>query len=256
MVGIVAVDIGNSSIKLALAGQSEQGICRLEDGFAANEIAEFVSASGSKNLRWFVCSVNRQAYQKLVTAVESLYPDSTIVELTHEHVPLKINIDEPSKAGIDRLVAAWAARGSFEDDTLIVVDAGTAVTVDVVQKDQFSGGLIFPGPTTSLAALGSQAEALPDLANSWNEFADHDMQNIDIGKDSEPAILLGVHQHFFCGLQSLVNRLALQHPGSKVICTGGILNRCRGLVDSEWIFVESLVLDGVSSIARLQTSDK
>ena len=56
-------------------------------------------------------------------------------------------MDEPAKVGIDRLLNVFAASALVKPgEPAIVVDAGSAVTVDLLHEDgSFAGGAIFPG---------------------------------------------------------------------------------------------------------------
>ena len=80
--------------------------------------------------------------------------DCPIRQLTYRDVPLTIRVDEPARVGIDRLLAALAAdRLRQRDRAAIVVDLGTAITVDLVDADgAFAGGAILPGIATSARA--------------------------------------------------------------------------------------------------------
>jgi len=255
MVNAVAVDVGNSSIKLAVSKQDRLQIARLGENFASEDIASFVSHQKVTNPHFFVCSVNLLTASRFEAAANKAFPDSTLTLIDHTAISLEIDVDMDT-VGIDRLVAAWAARERNPETDLIVVDAGTAVTVDLVRNNRFCGGLIFPGPTTSFEALAAQTDALPDLSNMWKDVATVGVDKIQIGKNTRAAILAGVHQHFICGLETLVNRLQTQHTDGKVICTGGILKSCTECLPDEWNYVEGLVLNGILSIARRQASDE
>jgi type III pantothenate kinase len=76
------------------------------------------------------------------------------------HCPLQIEYDDPTSLGMDRWVGALAALRAFGD--AIVVDCGTALTVNVVRRDgRFLGGAIAPGATTMARGLAMRAPALP-----------------------------------------------------------------------------------------------
>jgi type III pantothenate kinase len=74
--------------------------------------------------------------------------------------PFEILVERPSKTGPDRLAAAAGvvAAGGRE---AIIVDAGTAITVDVLSKKGFLGGAIFPGTGLLYRALRDGTAALP-----------------------------------------------------------------------------------------------
>jgi len=68
--------------------------------------------------------------------------------------PLKLEVEEPKKVGADRLAAALAAHRRC--GAAVVVDFGTAVTVDAVTADgRFLGGAILPGPELCARALSA-----------------------------------------------------------------------------------------------------
>ena len=66
---------------------------------------------------------------------------------------LNIKVDNPKSVGGDRIVAAVAAAAQFEGP-IIVIDMGTATTLDIVDRDgSYTGGVILPGVMVSLNAL-------------------------------------------------------------------------------------------------------
>ena len=81
----------------------------------------------------------------------------------HADLPLAVALDEPHRVGIDRLAAAAAASlVKPAGRPAVVVDCGTAVTVDMLAADgRFLGGAILPGPSLMARALadGTSKEA-------------------------------------------------------------------------------------------------
>ena len=72
-------------------------------------------------------------------------------------------MDEPRAVGKDRLVDAAYAAANFPLP-VITVDLGTATTFNVVDKDRvFRGGVICPGLSTGLRALGERCAQLPQV---------------------------------------------------------------------------------------------
>ena len=75
---------------------------------------------------------------------------------------LAILTDNPREVGADRIANAVAARHLFPGEASVVVDFGTAITVDAISaRGEYLGGAIFPGIDISLDALFSRAAALP-----------------------------------------------------------------------------------------------
>src|SRR4029079_14715880 len=76
-------------------------------------------------------------------------------------VPVRTALVRADTTGVDRLLGAWAA-WSIYGAPVVVVDLGTAPTVDAGDADGFSlGGAILPGPTASIDVLVARAPRLP-----------------------------------------------------------------------------------------------
>ncbi|HVT27795.1 MAG TPA: type III pantothenate kinase, partial [Lacipirellulaceae bacterium] len=160
---LVAVDVGNSRIKIGIfdrvAGSAltqpvevfELQIAGRSGRFNATELDLWCNGNVVAGSKWLVGSVHRAAAQQLISTVTNWARRSKfncpIRLLTYADVPLSIRVDEPARVGIDRLLAAFAAnRLRQKDRAAIIVDLGTAITVDLLESDgAFAGGAILPG---------------------------------------------------------------------------------------------------------------
>ena len=78
-------------------------------------------------------------------------------------MPVRTALVRADQTGVDRLLGAWTA-WSIYGAPVIVVDLGTATTVDVVDADGFFvGGAILPGAVVALDALIAHAPRLPRI---------------------------------------------------------------------------------------------
>ena len=110
-------------------------------------------------------------------------------------------VDRPEEVGADRLVNTVAAHDRYKGP-LIVVDFGTATTLDVVDGDgNYCGGVIAPGINLSLAALHMAAAKLPSVRISRTERV--------IGKDTVSCMQSGI----YWGYIGLVEGLVGAHQG-------------------------------------------
>jgi pantothenate kinase type III len=145
-------------------------------------------------------------------------------------------------AGMDRLangVAAWArARRACA-----VVDAGTALTVDVVdRRGDFVGGLIAPGPSLQARSLHEHTALLPEIAPRRAGRA--------IGRDTTEAIAAGIH----LGLAGLVKEALARvrrelGTRPRVYGTGGAIALLSDLVDE---VIPALTLEGIAISASTE----
>jgi type III pantothenate kinase len=146
------------------------------------------------------------------------------LEATAETVPIPIRIERPSEAGADRLVNAFAA-GRLYGTPAIVVDFGTATTLDVVAADgAYVGGAIAAGLQLGLDALASQTARLPRI-----ELGEPDHV---IGRDTVSAMQAGAVIGHIGLANELIHRtraeLAAQSPDRSrihVVLTGGLSNQ-------------------------------
>jgi len=129
-------------------------------------------------------------------------------------LPIKVLTDTPAETGVDRVLNVAAA---FEQmgKACVVVDVGTAVTVDLCNDDgDFLGGAIAPGAQTQLDALHEKTAKLPrvELAAPKNP----------IGKTTAEAIQLGVYHGIRGMVKELVESYATeQGTWPDLIATGG-----------------------------------
>ncbi len=122
----------------------------------------------------------------------------------------------PAEIGADRIANAIAAR-ELHGAPAIVVDIGTAITFDCVSADgAYLGGVIFPGPRLSCAALAEGTGLLP-LVEPWAP------PNV-IGRSTAHAIRSGAIHGTRALIRGLLGELRREMGGRpKVVFTGGQL---------------------------------
>lgn len=156
-------------------------------------------------------------------------------------VPMQNLYERPAEVGADRLVGAYAARRLLPgEQSLMVVDFGTALTFDCINKDAYLGGLIFPGPDTALAALAKNTAKLP--------HAGFEVETSDPApcRDTATSIRHGIVFGYACLVEGLVERLARQMPGRvHVLATGGLAREMARLVRVFNSVEPVLLLDGL-----------
>jgi type III pantothenate kinase len=127
--------------------------------------------------------------------------------------PFAIAIDRPQSVGIDRLanVAGMHGLGIRRG---IAVDAGTAITIDVLRDGRFEGGLIVPGFAAMLGALATGTALLPRVA--WRAEVPL------VGRDTRAALRAGAYHTLRAGVAGIVTQLLGDlGPRARVVVTGG-----------------------------------
>jgi type III pantothenate kinase len=179
------------------------------------------------------------AVARAVARVTGLYP---IVVNHRTPMPIEIAVRWPARVGTDRLCAACGALGPRGRDA-IVIDAGSAITVNLVRNRVFLGGVIMPGPATSLFAMHEFTAQLPSL-----DIEAPAPSRID---DTESAMRWGALLSAAGGVRLAVGMLderCRRHP--KRVLTGGHAGRIGRWLPSTWQRVPDLTLLGLARIAR------
>ena len=209
MSSLVAVDIGNSSIKLGWFPEGESRtelpparvLTFMEDELESprwNAFCEMIDSQA----HWVIASVHQQACQRLTAAVVANCPVAKVTVLCNSMLPMDTDIEAVDSVGTDRLLAALAVR-SLEPTACpaIVIDSGTAVTVDVVNgQGAFAGGVIMPGSALIARALNDGTAQLPQIV------LDKDTAPEPIGGNTQDAIAAGI----YWGLVGSINELVKQ----------------------------------------------
>jgi type III pantothenate kinase len=132
-------------------------------------------------------------------------------------IPIAHALDDASTTGQDRLLCALAA-WSRAKQACVIVDAGTAITIDFVDGEgTFRGGVIAPGLAMMLAALHQQTSALPKL-----EVHIPDAARGPFGLDTRHAMQLGVVNAARGLVRHTVETYAERYGGyPQIVATGG-----------------------------------
>jgi type III pantothenate kinase len=166
---ILAIDSGNSRIKWAFAaeqknqhqGAAEQGSDALAAAFAALPAPDKIIVSNV---------AGEAAAQRIRAACAQWNAPIEFIAAQAEQCGVRNRYEHPAQLGSDRwaaLIAAWHQ----QRDACLVVNCGTAVTVDALSSEgEFLGGLILPGLDMMRRSLVSGTAQLSDASGVWQKF--------------------------------------------------------------------------------------
>jgi type III pantothenate kinase len=156
---------------------------------------------------------------------------------------IEIRVQKPAEVGADRLVNAIGAHAAYPG-SLIVIDSGTATTIDVVCSDgAFVGGIIAPGIHLSVEALHSAAAKLPRVALRKPDRI--------IGTDTVTAIQSGVFWGYISLIEGMIARIKAERKGHHtVVATGGIVPLFHDSISTIDHFDPDITLRGLLEIYR------
>ena len=216
---VALFDVGNTNTHIGLANQ-HRVLRRMEiptegwqSGKAQKAAASFIQSRMLEGL--VVCSVVPAVTPRLVRLATDLL-GLPWLELNSKTVRgIGLDYPRPESIGADRLANAVAVKKHFGSPA-VVVDFGTAVTLDVVDgRGNYVGGIIAPGLSAMTEYLHQKTALLPKI----------ELRPVTavIGKNTEEAMRIGA-VHGYRGLvKELVQQLqrALHCRRLPVVATGG-----------------------------------
>ncbi|NOQ24054.1 MAG: type III pantothenate kinase [Bacteroidales bacterium] len=207
----LTIDIGNSRIKFAVFNNDKIVDIITKTAFSISDITNILFT-----------------YPKIKFAILSTVKniESTIISYLKSNLSFFIYLDENSKIpienlyqtkstlGKDRLAAIIGANNIFPDTSVLVIDAGTAITFDFINKNkQYLGGTISPGLEMRFKALNYFTNKLP-LLNKNEDF------NL-IAVNTVKAIISGVQNGMIFEIEGYIDNLKNKYDDLKIILTGG-----------------------------------
>ncbi len=156
-------------------------------------------------------------------------------------IPVKNLYGSPATLGCDRLAAVVGANAIFPETSVLVIDIGSAVTIDFINhKGEFRGGNISPGMMMRYRALNEFTANLPlEFPNDNHEF---------MGSDTPGAIISGVQNGIILELEGYIRRFSEKEQGLKVIFTGGDAAFFAEKICFQVVTDQNLTLKGLNRI--------
>ena len=151
---------------------------------------------------------------KLAIALKKFLNLEPLVLGQNKKIPIRNRYKKPEEVGIDRLLNAYSGLKLY-GKPLIIVDLGTAITFDIVNKfGEYEGGAIFPGIQASIEALFSKTAKLPKVNLKKAE-------NI-IGKTTIESIKSGLFYGYISLIEGMIQKISKEsRENYTVILTGG-----------------------------------
>jgi type III pantothenate kinase len=242
---VLIVDVGNTNIVCALfEGDSITAVYRFEtkaDRSPEDYHNEFQAAITGYCA--FTCVAIGSVVPEVgdtIKAMFSEYTDAKVYEINGlSPIGLSYATDNPAKVGADLVANALAAWKLYETNT-IVVDLGTATTIQLISDSGFYAGVaIIPGLKTAAAHLFDHAALLSEVKLEAPPFV--------LGNNTHDALLTGIVRGHALMIQAFVESIRREYPAyapSRVILTGGLAQLINDLVPKDYILDSRLTLKG------------
>lgn len=230
----LVVDYGNSAAKVGIF--DHQNLLQKSAFTSAAELCNFLKQSSAENL--IISSVKEDA--QLVVQ----WAERTKQKFILDHslpLPVKNLYATPDTLGVDRLAGVCGAQQLFPFQNCLVIDAGTCITYDFIDKGgSYHGGSISPGLTMRFQAVHTFTAKLPLVSAK---------ENINlIGNSTETSIQSGVVNGLLTEIEGIISRYREKFEGLRVILCGGDSRFFENQLKASIFASPELVLIGLNSI--------
>lgn len=247
---LMEIDCGNSSAKWRLVSKSDvvaRGVFSYDNDFSIllGSLPLAVEELAGCRVVSVAPETVRLSLEQSWGALSSAPIQFAVVE--KECAGVRCGYDDVQQMGADRWSALLGATKLVEG-ACIVVDAGTALTVDVLDADyQHQGGYILPGLEMMLTALKEKtaipSERIPALDR---------LGNIQPGRETRAAVANAATLSCSSFISEVV---AMSDSGTKLILTGGLSDVLASVLKGPIIRAPELVLDGLALLVPMEVKE-
>ena len=194
------IDVGNTRVKLALF---EHTALKKSVTSSYETINKKVESWLNKNTISNII-ISSVGHQNIIDT--KVFNDYTnVLYLDHNTgVPFNNNYKSPKTLGVDRIALVSAAAKKYPQENVLVIDAGTCITYDILnKKNEYLGGAISPGINIRFKSLNAYTANLPLLKIDTFPL---------IGKTTNEAILSGVLNGVVQEIDGVIEQYLKKYP--------------------------------------------
>ena len=238
------IDIGNTSIKLAVFQMNKIVNTRtLQDCKLELEVDNVLLEFPKINQGIISCVgiLPKKEIEKIQKKISLIFLNQD------SKLPFKLQYSTTDTLGSDRLALVAAACNQYNGKNVLVIDAGSCITYDFVDKNKnYFGGAIAPGINMRYNSLSHFTSNIPLLSKKIT-------QNF-IGNSTESCIHSGVIKGVLHEIEGAISDYKNKYPDLTVILTGGDTDfLCKQLKIS--IFANSdFLLDGLNFLLETNSN--
>ena len=229
-------DIGNSGTKMAIFDGHEKVTSFRTREFSCEKLASKLSKYPADKA--IICSVRHMP--------EFIW-DLLTINIPYVHnlsneskLPFKIEYETPESLGPDRIAAAAGAYALFPGKKILIIDAGSAITIDLLAGKSFKGGNISPGINMRFRALHRFTGKLPLVHPAENYSSP--------GRNTIEAITAGVLNGVIYEINEYIRTFEKKYSGLEVIIAGGDGGYIKSRINHKVTHVPDIVIDGLNYI--------
>ena len=229
------IDIGNTAFKTALFKDKQLITSAIFKECTLQNILVFV---GKQPISDTIISSVRPVDTNLEKIIQHF--DACVLN-ENTSVPITIDYKTPKTLGRDRIAAVVGASFLFPEQNILVLDSGTCLTIDFINKKKvYKGGRISPGIRMRYKALNHFTSNLP--------LCDFSENSMLLGNDTNSSIVSGVQQGILAEVQEIINFYEMENKDTVIVVTGGDCFFFEKELKSSIFANPFLVMEGLNEI--------
>jgi type III pantothenate kinase len=251
----LAVDIGNTNtvvgvykgetLKDHFRVSSNRNMTSDEAGFFITGLLERMKIPNEEIEKIVVASVVPTLTPVIERTSKKFFSCIPIFVTSHSKLPIKITIDQPDQLGADRIANGVAGFTKF-GGPIVIVDFGTTTNFDVVDGNgNYLGGVLIPGPETSMTELAKKAARLFEVRIEPPDRV--------IGRSTAGALKSGLFYGTIGQVDYLVDMIIAEagFTNARVVATGGLAAGIEKYSRHIKLIEPTLTLEGIRLIGEL-----
>ncbi len=232
------LDIGNSNLKLAGESNGEWEI--VFEGAISSMNNLVYQLKKEENFSEIIVSSVRE---DVVNQLKKSEIQQNVSIIRFDDIPQNyLNYNTPETLGLDRFFSCLGA-AALSKKNVVVVDAGTACTVDFMTSEKvFEGGVILPGLRITKQAMKNELPELP--------VPDENIPEHWPGKSTIECVQWGLYGGFIASIQSYIDRYKAEYRDVSLYITGGEAGAIQKMLGSELAinYHKFLVFEGMKDL--------
>ena len=230
----LAIDIGNTRAKLGFFEGSELIQSMVMEKWDTTKVYGLLTSDTK-----IIISKTSDQYDHYIDGLKASFD---VLELNHiTPLPITLDYKTPETLGRDRIAGVVGARSLFPGQACLVIDAGTCITYDLVDREGvYQGGQIAPGLHMRLEAMHHFTDKLP-LIEWRNGFE-------KVGKSTSECMISGAVLGTINEMKGFISDYNKAFDIINIVITGGDNQFFVLYIETEILAVPSLVLQGLNEI--------
>ncbi len=231
------IDIGNTRIKTAVF--KDNTLLEKKNILKIDFISLLEKISGKYHITHTILSSVGELHKEEADFIHNLFKPLVLNNRTK--IPFINNYASPNTLGVDRIALIAAAVQLYPSENVLVVDAGSCITFDFVnKKKEYNGGAISPGIEMRYKAIHTFTANLPELTKS-DEIP-------KIGNTTKNAIHLGVENGIIQEIEGVIKQYKAKYSKLTIVLTGGDTIFLAKNIKSTIFANPNFLLEGLNSI--------